>query len=73
MAGINPSEINISFTPEDSDIHREEENIIVVAISGGKIFKKPLSEDSLEQLCENLSEAFSFLAEDGVVDVDFKV
>lgn len=73
MSGINPSEINISFTPADSEIHREEENIIVVAISGEKIFKKGLSEESLDELCENLSEAFSFLAEDGVVDVNFKV
>ena len=73
MARINPSEININFTPEDSNIHREEENIILVAISGEKIFKKPLSEESLGKLCENLAEAFSFLSEDGVVDVDFKI
>lgn len=72
MAGINPSEISISFTPADSDIYREEENIIVVAISGERIFRKPLSDEKVEVLCENLAEAFSFLAEDGVVDVDYK-
>lgn len=72
MAGINPSEINISFIPADSDIHREEENIIMVAISGEKIFKKALSDESLEELCDKLSEAFSFLAEDGVVDISFR-
>ena len=70
---INPTEINISFTPIEDEVYHTEENIIVVALSGGKLLKNSLTEEQMEELCENLAEAFSFLAVDGVVDVDCKV
>ena len=71
MSNVNISEINISFTPLISDIHREEEKILVVAISGESLFKSVLNDEQADQLSENLEEAFSFLAEDGLVDIDF--
>lgn len=72
MSGVPVTEINVSFTPANIEIHREEESIIIVAISGEKLFKSPIIDEQLTMLSENLEEAFSFLAEDGIVDVDFK-
>ncbi len=73
MSIMSPSEISISFTPNSSELHREEEMILMVPISGGSLFNFSLQEEDLDTLIRNLEDAFSFLAEDGIVEIEFKM
>ncbi|MCY9861286.1 hypothetical protein OTK49_01995 [Vibrio coralliirubri] len=70
---VNPTEINISFTSINDDVYHTEERIIVVALCGGKLFKSNMTEEQVSELRENLADAFSFLAVDGVVDVECQI
>lgn len=71
MGKANVSEISVSFVANSGSVYREHEELLIVPVSGRKI-ESLQSEEALDELKENLEEAFAFLAEEGEVEVSFR-
>ena len=71
---VAPKEIRISFYSAEGSVHQREENILITALGGtGKILNKEISQEQMDELISNLEDAFSFLAEDGDVDISVTI